>query len=323
MYIEEIGFSLWLDFIERGFLQKDFSSLIERGIVSGATSNPAIFKEAILKSPAYKEQLHSLKGEPKERYEALAVEDIKEACKILLPLYERGDDGFVSIEVDPRLANDASGSVKEAYRLLRKIDMPNVMIKIPATAAGYEAMAELLGDGVHVNATLVFSPEQAKGCLDAFEKALANSSRAKSVISIFVSRFDRKLDSQLPDSLRGRTGIMNAAKIYSLIQKRNLPNTRALFASTSVKGGDYPGDYYITELLAPNSINTAPLHTIEAFVEHGVKEAKLPIQEEEIDRFFQALKESGVDIKMVYDELFEEGLSAFEEAFEEILRELA
>ncbi len=323
MYLPDIGFSLWLDFIERDFLQSTFKELIDKKIINGATSNPAIFKEAILNSPAYKEQLARLQEQdPKSRYEALAAKDIQEAAKILLPLYEKGDDGFISIEVDPRLANDAAGTIKEAHRLLKMIDMPNVMIKVPATEAGFEAMAELVGDGIHVNATLVFSPKQAIGCLDAFEKALANGSKAKSVISIFVSRFDRKLDPTLPAALRGKTGIMNAARIYNIIQERNLPHTRALFASTSVKGGDYPAYYYISNLLAPKSINTAPLATIEAFVEAGEKEPILPIPNEEIDKFFDALSDNGVDMQKVYDQLLQEGLEAFEIAFEEILKEL-
>ncbi len=322
MYIPQINFSLWADFIERNFLQSKFKELIENGIVNGATSNPAIFKEAILNSPAYQHQLATLQGDAKSKYEALAVTDIKRACEILLPLYERGDDGFVSIEVDPRLANDAAGTVKEAHRLLKMIDMPNVMIKVPATPAGFEAMAELVGDGVHVNATLIFSPDQAKGCLEAFEKGFANGVRSQAVISIFVSRFDRKLDATLPENLRGKTGIMNAAHIYNMIEAKKLPNTRALFASTGVKGGDYPAHYYIQELLAPNSVNTAPIHTIEAFVKEGTKEPKLPIDQAVIDKFFADLRDNGVDMQNVYQELLDEGLEAFVKAFDEILREL-
>lgn len=322
MYLPDIGFSLWADFIERDFLEKEFQELIAQNIINGATSNPAIFKEAILNSPAYKEQLASLHGSAKEKYEALAVTDIRRACEILLPLFQKGDDGFVSIEVDPRLAHDASGTVKEAHRLLKMIDMPNVMIKVPATEAGFEAMAELVGDGVHVNATLVFSPSQAKGCLEAFEKGFANGVRSQTVISIFVSRFDRKLDATLPLNLRGKTGIMNAAQIYNLIESKKLPNTRALFASTGVKGGDYPPYYYIQELLAPHSVNTAPIHTIEAFIKEGAKEPKLPIDQEAIDKFFASLSDNGINMQKVYDELLQEGLDAFVKAFDEILREL-
>ena len=326
MYIKEIEFSLWADFIERDFLDSKFKELIDQKIINSATSNPAIFKEAILKSPAYKEQLASLQGlEPKAKYEALAIYDIKKAADILKPLYEKGDEGFVSIEVDPRLADDTQGTVTEAMRLLEAIGEENVMIKVPATPAGAEAMEELIAQGVHVNATLIFSPAQAREVLDALERGFAKKDTSHAVLSIFVSRFDRKLDplmrqKGLPE---GRVGIMNGAKIYNMIKKRDLPNTKALFASTGVKGGAYPAHYYISELIAPKSINTAPIHTIEAFVQEGDKRAKLPIEQEEIDRFFALLKANEIDMKQVYYELLQDGLQAFVEAFDEILRELA
>ncbi len=325
MYLKDIGFSLWADFIERSFLEDEFVKLIDEGIINGATSNPAIFKEAILNSSAYQEQLASLQGlDPKAKYEALATTDIKEAAKTLLPLYQRGDDGFVSIEVDPRLKDDAQGTVEEAKRLLAMIDMPNVMIKVPVTPAGCAAIEELVAQGINVNATLIFSPNQADECLDAMEAGFKRSQKSHCVLSIFVSRFDRKLDPilQAKGLPKGRVGIMNAAKIYNMIKKRSLPNTKALFASTGVKGGDYPAHYYISELVASNAINTAPIHTIKAFVQSGDNRPKLPLRNEEIDRFFSELKANGIDMKQVYYELLEEGLEAFVKAFEEILKEL-
>jgi transaldolase len=321
MYLSDIGFSLWADYIERSFIDGRLRELVKSGVVNGATSNPAIFKEAILGSPVYKKQLQSLAElDPKAKYEALATEDIRRACDLFLTLYEKGDDGFVSIEVDPRLCDDAAGTVAEARRLLERIDRPNVMIKVPATEAGYQAMEELASSGVHVNATLVFSPHQARKCLDAFEKA---QDGAKSVISVFVSRFDRKLDPLLPEPLRGKSGIYNAAKIYADIEARVLPHTRALFASTGVKGGDYPPHYYIEQLLARRSVNTAPIHTIEAFVEHGEKTPRLPIPPQQITDHFLRLRELGIDMDRVYGELLEEGMEAFVKAFEEILKELS
>jgi len=319
MYLSDIGFSLWADFVERSFLEGEFCELVDGGIVNGATSNPAIFKEAILRSKAYREELAATRGlDPKSRYERIATADIRRACEILLPLFEAGDDGFASIEVDPRLAFDSEATVKEARRLLEAIDMPNAMIKIPATDAGYEAMRELAKEGVHLNATLVFSAEQAKRCLDAFSYAKG----AKSVISIFVSRFDRRLDPKLPQPLRGKTGIMNAAAIYNLIQRSGLEDTKALFASTGVKGGEYPPAYYIKELLAPRSVNTAPIHTIEAFVKEKSPKPKLPLPQEEIDKFFARLSDNGVDMEEISSQLLQEGLQAFVEAFGEILKEL-
>ncbi len=325
MFLEDIAFSLWADFIEREFLEGEFRSLIERGIVNGATSNPAIFKQAILSSPAYKEQIASLSGDAKSKYEALAIYDIQKAADILRPLYEKGDDGFVSIEVDPRLAHDAAGTVEEAKRLYEAITRPNVMIKVPVTPAGCEAIEELIAANIHVNATLIFSPHQAAECLDAMARGFKRGGSSHAVLSIFVSRFDRKLDAVMEAKglPKGRVGIMNAAKIYNMIRHRDLPNTKALFASTGVKGGDYPAHYYISELVAPQSINTAPIATIEAFVKDGDKKPKLPISQEEIEKFFATLKAHGIDMKSVYDELLQAGLEAFVEAFEEILKELS
>ncbi len=326
MYLSNIDFSLWVDFIEREFLDGKFKELLERNIINGATSNPAIFKEAILKSPAYQSQLQTLQGlDPKSRYEALAVTDIQKAADILRPWYEKGDEGFVSIEVDPRLADDSEGTIAEAKRLLAKIDRPNVMIKVPVTPAGCAAIEALVAEGIHVNATLIFSPNQADECLDAMERGFRKNDRSHCVLSVFVSRFDRKLDPYLEAKglPTGKVGIYNAAKIYNMVRKRALPNTKTLFASTGVKSDKYPPHYYISKLVAPHSINTSPIDTIEAFVEEGDKTPKLPIPHEEIERFFTLLKANGIDMKRVYHELLTEGLRAFVEAFEEILKELS
>jgi len=326
MYIKSLKFSLWADFIERDFLDKEFKELIKKGIVNGATSNPAIFKNAILNSFAYKEQLKKLNDKtPKEKYEELAIFDIQKAADILMPLYEKNDEGFVSIEVDPNYANDTKNSIEEAKYLWNKIDRKNLMIKIPVTDEGCEAIEELVSEGINVNATLIFDPKYAIRCLDAIEKGLKRSSKTPyTVLSIFVSRFDRKLDPILEKKglQKGKVGIYNAAKIYNIIQKRDIPNCKALFASTGVKGDDYPQDYYITNLLASNSINTAPIHTIKSFVKSKKNEAKLPIDDEKIDNFFQELKNSQIDMQKVYNDLLEEGIMAFKEAFKDILDEL-
>ena len=289
MYIKEANFSLWCDFVEREFLQTGFKELLRKEIVNGATSNPAIFKSAFLTSPAYKEDIEKFKNKaPKELYETLAIKDIQTSADLLLKLYKQDDDGFISIEVDPSLCDDAQGTIDEGERLFQTINRPNVMIKVPATKAGYQAMKVLIGKGINVNATLIFSPEQAKNCLKAFAQGSTVFSRAnpeknvpKAVISIFVSRFDRKMDAlfvekEIPTAL---LGIYNATKIYHDIQREALPNVRALFASTGVKGNDLPKAYYVTELLYKNAVNTAPLETIEAFVQTGIKEIKKPIQD--------------------------------------------
>jgi len=329
----DIGFSLWLDFIERDFLENEFNGLLKGGIVTGATSNPAIFASAINKSEAYKEQLDSLKGKsPKEKYEALAIQDIKSCAKQLRGCYNECDDGYISIEVDPTLANDTQKTLDEARRLFKAIGEPNVMIKIPATEAGYKAMSTLMAEGISVNATLVFSPAQAKECMDAMTQGIAKgevdgSCRVEGVVSVFVSRFDRLLDNELKEKgiTPSKTGIYNALNIYKMIEDNGIANIRTLFASTGVKGDNLPKDYYITNLVVPHSINTAPLDTINSYIESKTNSEDVairPISDKEIEDYFLDLEYAGIDIQKVYNSLLQDGLDAFEKAFKEMLENL-
>ncbi|MCH9740667.1 MAG: transaldolase [Epsilonproteobacteria bacterium] len=330
MVNRDINFSLWLDFIERDYLENEFGKLIEAGVVNGATSNPAIFASAITSSPAYKEQLEALKElSAKEKYEALAIQDIKKAAQLLRPLYNDGNDGFISIEVDPFLCNDTKGTVEEGKRLFKAIGEPNVMIKVPATQAGYEAMTELMSDGISVNATLVFSPKQAKQCFTAMTKGISKceatgTCRVEGVISVFVSRFDRALDAELEQSGidPSKTGIYNAAKIYNMIESNDIPNIRALFASTGVKGDNLPANYYIAGLMAAHSVNTAPLATIEAHIQTDDNQEVLPIDDAILNGYFMNLEDNGFKMDDIYKQLLDEGLVAFEEAFKEMLEKL-
>lgn len=326
MYIEDLKFSLWADFIERDYLDKEFKELIESKTINGATSNPAIFKNAILNSSAYKEQLSELSElSAKQKYEALAIFDIKKAASILKSLYDAGDDGYVSIEVDPFLSNDAEGTISEGKRLFAEIGRENVMIKIPATEAGYIAMQELSGCGIPVNATLIFKKSQAISCAKAFEAgAKTNGYAVDTVISVFVSRIDRALDAELKQ--KGidvaLSGIYNSADIYNAIQKLEAQNCRILFASTGVKDDSLPAYYYIEKLLAYDSVNTAPIDTIKAYVKNGKKDKALPISEEVIKAHFKKIKDAGVDIDEVLNKQIEDGLISFENAFKDILESL-
>jgi len=326
MVNREIGFSLWLDFIERDYLKNDFSALIEKGVINGATSNPAIFASAITSSPAYEEQLASLEGKSaKEKYEALAIEDIKTAAKALRGLYDENNDGYISIEVDPFLSHDTQGTVEEGRRLFSAIGEPNVMIKVPATNAGYDAMRILLSEGISVNATLIFSPTQAQRCVKVMIEGMeATDKKVDGVISVFVSRFDRMLDGELAQCgiETGLTGVYNAAKIYKLIEKAQEPRIRTLFASTGVKGEDLPPYYYMRELLAPHSVNTAPLATIESWLRVKETPPKLPLEDAVINGYFTKLADNGFDMDEVYATLLQEGLEAFEKAFKEMLDQL-
>lgn len=326
MYIEDLKFSLWADFIERDYLDNEFKDLIEKGIINGATSNPSIFKNAILNSPAYKNQLAELASlTPKEKYEAVAIYDITKAADILKPLYEAGDDGYVSIEVDPSLCDDSEATIAEGKRLFETINRKNVMIKVPATPAGYIAMRELTASSIPVNATLIFKKEQALASAKAFELGMQRSDiKVDTVISIFVSRVDRALDAKLSEHgvETALTGIYNSADIYAAIEEMKISGCRTLFASTGVKDDSLPADYYVSKLLAYNSVNTAPIETIKAFHKNGAKEAALPIAEETIKNHFVKLQNIGIDFDAILDTQIADGLEAFKEAFKEILERL-
>ena len=323
MYIKDLKFSLWADFIERDYLDGEFKELISNGIINGATSNPAIFKNAILNSTAYKSQLASLNNlSAKEKYEAVAIFDIQKASDILNPLFEKGDDGYVSIEVDPFLCDDAEATIEEGKRLFKTINRKNIMIKIPATQAGYKAMEELVANGIPVNATLIFKKSQAISCAKAFQKGIDRfGSKVDTVISIFVSRVDRALDQILSKKNIdiAISGIYNTTDIYTAIEDMKVLGCRALFASTGVKDNTLPAHYYIEELLAYNSINTAPIDTIKAYQKDGTKNAKLPIEKEKIDKHFKAIKNAGIDFEAILDKQIIDGLEAFKDAFRDIL----
>lgn len=326
MYIESLKFSLWADFIERDYLDNEFKELINKGIINGATSNPAIFKNAILNSPAYKTQLASLGDiSAKEKYEAVAIYDITKAADILSPLFDKGDDGYVSIEVDPFLCDDAQATIEEGKRLFKIINRANVMIKVPATEAGYKAMEALSALGIPVNATLIFKKSQAVECAQAFKRGVEKfGGKVDTVISVFVSRVDRAIDAFLKEKgvESALSGIYNSAAIYAAVEALKVAGCRTLFASTGVKDDTLPAHYYIEKLLASNSINTAPVETIKAYVANGGKESALPLSPSLMQAHLLAVKDAGIDLDAILDEQIEDGLIAFKNAFQEILESL-
>lgn len=314
------GFSLWCDFIERDFLNSKFKTLISEGKILGATSNPSIFANAFKNSPAYQSQIQALQGkEAKEIYESLAIEDIQTSARLLRALWdENKDNGYISIEIDPLFCDDSKASIEEGKRLFQSIGEPNVMIKVPATKAGFEVMEELLAQNISINATLIFSPTQALECLEAFKRARSRGGVGKSVISVFVSRLDRCVDGSLPKELQAQLGIINAKHIYNLIENFGDKDTRTLFASTGVKGGDLRASYYVDELLLPHSINTAPLETIKAYFSHN--DTRLKDSNVDFDSFVGKLQ--NIQVQKVYSQLLEEGLKAFKESFVDLLQTL-
>jgi len=324
---EDINYSLWCDFIERDFLENRFKEIIKKNIIQGATSNPAIFESSITNSVAYRQQLDMLQANnAKTIYEELALTDIKRAAFLLDALHRKdADDGFISIEVDPLLCDDASGTIEEGVRLYSMINAENVMIKVPATEAGYIAMRELTSKGINVNATLIFSPTQAIKCAQALDEGIKDSNKdIKAVVSVFVSRLDRMTDVDFVQKglQPSKLGIINATKCYHEVNKFKNPNIRTLFASTGVKGNELNPSYYIDNLIYPNSVNTAPLSTIEDWMTDGSKKETLIMSESDCNKYFETLKQKGIKMDAIYERLLTEGLESFKISFRDLLSKL-
>jgi len=235
------------------------------------------------------------------------------------------DKALFSYATDPTLCDDTQATVEEGIRLHKQIGYCNVMIKVPATNAGYEAMEELTSLGINVNATLIFSKEQAINCAKSLNSGIIKSGKdTKGVISVFVSRFDRTLDNMLKnkDLETSKVGIMNAIKCYHEVEKFQNNNIRTLFASTGVKGDILIPSYYIDNLIYKNTINTAPLATINSWIENGSKIESKSISEKECDQYFEKLLKRNIDIDKVSKQLLEEGLSAFKSSFKELLKKV-
>ena len=324
---EDINFSLWCDFIERDFLEDDFQELINNNIIQGATSNPDIFRNAINTSGAYEQQITMLQAnDAKKIYEELCCSDIRRAAQLLKPLHDNNDeDGFISLEIDPTLSDDIFATFEEGTRLHNQINHENLMIKVPATEAGYPAMKYLISIGIAVNATLVFSPQQAIRCAEALNAGIEESGKeTKAVISIFVSRLDRLLDDKLAEVSmeKYKIGIMNATKCYHEIQKFKNTNIRTLFASTGVKGDVLNPCYYIENLIFPHSVNTAPLVAIYAWEKQAVFKQSNIAEESQCDEYFKLVEKNEININEAYDKLLKDGLSAFKVSFEELLNKV-
>lgn len=320
------NFSIWCDFLEDSFLDNEFLNLIYSNTINGATTNPSIFKNAILNSKQYKERIARLNTKnAKQKYEILAIQDIKKAADKLSLNYFTNNEGFISIEIDPRLHDNTALSIGEAKRLRTEIAKDNVMIKIPATNESYEAMYELMKEGINVNATLIFSYEQSIKCFEAlnlglkeFRKKNKGLKEPKAVISVFVSRYDRLLNNRVLE--KNKLGIYLASFAYHYIQAQNEANIKTLFASTGVKGDDLEKDYYIKELLFSNCINTAPLDAIYAFKGKKI-EIKKPLSLEELhQKLAQNISKDELDEASKF--LLDDGLKLFCEAYEDILSAL-
>ncbi|GAA4519810.1 transaldolase [Actinoallomurus oryzae] len=347
--LSDEGVSIWLDDISRERLQSgNLAQLIKEKYVVGVTSNPTIFAKALSKGSSYDEQVRDLavRGvDVEEAVRAITTYDIRWAADVLRPVYDRSDgvDGRVSIEVDPRLANETEKTVAEAKALWWLVDRPNTFIKIPATLAGLPAITDTLAQGISVNVTLIFSLERYGQVIDAFfaglEKARANGhdlSKIESVASFFVSRVDTEIDKRLDKlgetELKGKAGIANAHLAYALFEEKfgtdrwtalkdaGARPQRPLWASTGVKNPDYPDTMYVDELVAPQEVNTMPEATLDATADHGrISGNTIQGRYDEARQHLAALKEAGVDYDDVVRVLEEEGVEKFAASWKELL----
>ncbi len=344
--VGELGQQVWLDSISRKLVESgELARLVAEDGVSGVTSNPAIFQQAFAKDPAYiaaKAALPVELADPEMRFETLAIPDIQAACDALAPLYDasRGDKGFVSFEVSPRLSHDADGTVTAAKRLWAAIDRPNAMIKIPATEAGLVAIRAAIAAGINVNVTLMFSLAHVASVAHAYLEGLRDRVRAglpvrqiRSVASVFISRVDSKLDPKLPEALQGKVAIASARAAYCEWQARwsadgsefaELANAGAspqwlLWASTGTKNPAYPDVVYVETLIGAHTVNTIPEATLNAFRDHGVAAATLTSTPEETKRVLAEVAALGIDLDAVGAQLQTEGLALFDKAFDSLL----
>lgn len=346
--LAEYGQSAWIDYLSRPFVRDgDLAGLIDDGIV-GVTSNPTIFQGAIAEGDSYDEQLRgvlSTETDPKEVFLALAREDIRVACDLLRPVFERGEetrDGWVSLEVDPNLADDAQATAVEARRLHTMIDRRNLFVKIPGTQAGLAAIEETIAVGIPVNVTLLFSLERHRDAAHAYLRGLrrlkddgGELAPVASVASFFVSRVDTEADRRLEeigghDELRGTLAIANAKLAYQSykeifagpdweeLKAAGASAQRCLWASTSAKNPDYRDVIYVEQLIGPETVNTMPRETIEALQDHGQIHSTLEHGVDDARRTLERFANAGVDYQDIVDVLEREGVQKFADSFKEL-----
>ena len=344
--------AVWLDYIERDLLTGGgLARYVADDGVRGVTSNPSIFEKAIEGGGAYDAAVAALlDAEPamatKDLYEALAIEDIRGAAAVLRPVWSEsgGEDGYVSLEVSPHLAHDSDGTVAEARRLWAAVDRPNLMIKVPATAAGIPAIESLIASGINVNATLMFSLADYEAVAQAYVRGIAACAapdRVASVASFFVSRVDTKVDAALEDlgteqafAMRGKAAVANARLAYSRFEEifydgpfseqtvRGARPQRPLWASTSSKNPAYRDVVYVEELIGPDTVNTLPVATLEAFRDHGEPRTSITEDVDGAAATMAALAGLGIDMDAVTVELQVEGVAAFSASFDQLLAAL-
>jgi transaldolase len=345
------GVSVWLDDLSRDRIRSgNLQSLVDEYSVVGATTNPSIFAAAISGSDSYDDQVHALAVRKVDVHEALrtiTAADVRDACDLFRPVHERQPgDGRVSLEVAPGLAHDTDATNAEAAHLWWLVDRPNLYIKIPATEAGLPAIAETISRGISVNVTLIFSIDRYRGVMDAYlsglEKRLADGGSIDglaSVASFFVSRVDTEIDKRLDSSdadaalikgLKGKAGIANAQLAYQAyeevfssdrwraLEAKGAVPQRPLWASTGVKNPEYSDTMYISELIAPGTVNTMPEKTMMAYADHGTPGTPIQKSYDEAAGVLKAVADAGVDLDDVFRVLEDEGVQKFVDAWDEL-----
>ncbi|SFC81246.1 transaldolase [Streptomyces aidingensis] len=350
--LSQEGVAIWLDDLSRRRISSGaLGELLDARSVVGVTTNPAIFQKAISAGDGYERQVHELatrRVTVEEALRMITTADVRDACDVLRPVYEEtgGLDGRVSIEVDPRLAHDTEATIAEAKQLAWLVERPNVLIKIPATRAGLPAITATIAQGISVNVTLIFSLERYREVMDAYltglEQAAAKGldlGRIHSVASFFVSRVDTEIDKRLDSlgtgqakALRGKAAVANARLAYQAFEEvtgsdrwqalsaQGANAQRPLWASTGVKDPAYPDTLYVTELVAPGTVNTMPEATLEAVADHGeVTGDTVKGTYEESRRVLDDLEALGISYEEVVNLLEEEGVEKFESAWNDLL----
>ncbi|MEE9261793.1 MAG: transaldolase, partial [Dehalococcoidia bacterium] len=348
-----LGQSIWYDNIRRGLLTSgELRRLIEMG-VSGLTSNPTIFEKAIAGSTDYDEALLALAQTDKsarEIFEAMAIEDIQATADLLRPIYERthGADGYASLEVNPALAHNTEGTIAEAERLFAALGRPNVMVKVPATPEGIPAIRRLIGEGININVTLIFSLDAYRQVKEAYIAGLedlsgngGDVSKVASVASFFVSRVDTAVDALLEEQVRqgngtlkallGKAAIANAKLAYqvfkdtfrgerfAVLQARDAHVQRPLWASTGTKNSTYSDVLYVESLIGLDTVNTMPPATLTAFLEHGTAAPTLEQDFGQAEATKEALAAAGISMEQITAKLLADGVKSFADSFDKLL----
>jgi transaldolase len=347
--LHDAGVSIWLDFIERPMLHNgDLERRIRDDALTGMTSNPTIFEKALAEGSAYDDQIRGAPRElsPLDLFELVETTDVRDACDLFRGVYEatRGADGYVSIEVSPGAAHDTKATIDEARRLWRTVERPNVMIKVPGTPSGAEAVKRLIADGINVNITLLFAIEAHDRVINAYMTGLEERVRdgkpvsgVASVASFFVSRVDTEVDKRLAAvgetaaDLKGRAAVANAKLAYQLFTQRFSSQRwktlaargarvqRPLWASTSTKNPAYRDVMYVEQLIGPDCVNTLPPATIEAFRDHGETRRTMDQEVDQARAVIEQLEARGIAMRDVTDTLLVEGLASFQKSFDSLI----